>query len=46
MFAFERHGDLVNALGISAFGVGTAYASFESDELPDGLSGDDVVRTA
>ena len=45
-FAIERHGDLVSALGISAFGVGTAYASFESDELPEGLSQDDVVRTA
>jgi hypothetical protein len=45
-FAFERHGDLVSALGISAFGVGTAYASFQNDELPEGLSADDVVRTA
>ncbi len=45
-FAFERHGDLVSALGISAFGVGTAYASFESDELPEGLSTAGVVRTA
>lgn len=46
VFAFERHGDLVNALGISTFGVGTAYASFEYDELPEGLSAEDVVRTA
>jgi hypothetical protein len=45
-FAFERHGDLVAALGISAFGVGSAYASFENDELPEGLSASDVVRTA
>jgi hypothetical protein len=45
-FASERHGDLVRALGISSFGVGTAYESFEYDELPDGLSADDVVRTA
>ena len=45
-FAFERHGDLVSALGISSFGVGTAYASFENGELPEGLSADDVVRTA
>jgi hypothetical protein len=44
-FAFERHEALVSALGISTFGVGTAYASFENDELPEGLSGDDVVRT-
>ena len=45
-FAFERHSDLVGALGISAFGVGTTYARFDSDELPDGLSADDVIRTA
>ena len=45
-FAFERHGDLVSALGISAFGVGTAYGSFEYNELPEGLSADDAVRTA
>jgi hypothetical protein len=46
VFAFERHADLVNALGISPFAVGTAYASFESDELPEGLSPEDVIRTA
>jgi hypothetical protein len=45
-FAFERHGDLVSALGISAFSVGTAYASFENDELPEGLLANTVVRTA
>lgn len=42
IFAFERHADLAKALGISPFGVGTAYASFDSDELPEGLSLDDV----
>ncbi len=45
-FASERHGDLVNALGISPFGVGTAYASFEYEELPEGLSADNIMRTA
>ena len=45
-FASERHGDLVKALGLSPFAVATAYASFEYDELPDGLSADDVIRTA
>jgi hypothetical protein len=45
-FAFERHNDLVDALGISPFAVGTAYASFESDELPEGLAPEDVIRTA
>ncbi len=44
-FAFERHGDLVRALGISEFGVGTGYASFGNDELPEGLSIADVIRT-
>lgn len=45
-FAFERHNDLVNALGISPFAVGTAYASFERDELPEGMPPEDVIRTA
>lgn len=45
-FEFERHADLVKALGISDFGVATAYASFENDELPEGLSSGDVIRTA
>jgi hypothetical protein len=44
-FAVERHADLVKALGISAFAVGTTYASFDEDELPEGLSAQDVVRT-
>ena len=45
-FASERHADLANALGISAFGVGTGCASFEEGELPEGLSADDVAHTA
>lgn len=45
MLAFERHGDLAKTLGISAFGVGTAYASSENDEWPEGLSPNGVVRT-
>jgi len=44
-FAVERHADLVRGLGLPAFGVGTAYASFECDELPEGLSLEDVIRT-
>jgi hypothetical protein len=44
-FAFERHGDLVNALGIASFGIGTSYASFENGEPPEGLSADDIIRT-
>lgn len=45
-FAFERHADIVKHLGISTFGVGTSFASFENDELPEGLSIEDVMRTA
>lgn len=44
-FAFQRHGDLVTALGTSPFAVGVSYASFANGELPDGLSASDVVRT-
>jgi hypothetical protein len=45
-FAFERHADLVRALGLPEFGVGTAYASFESDELPEGLSKRNILRVS
>jgi hypothetical protein len=44
VFAFERHADLVRALGLPEFGVGTAYSSVESDELPEGLSKRNIVR--
>jgi len=46
VFAFERHADLVRALGLPEFAVGTAYASFDRDEYPDGLSGKNLMRTA
>jgi hypothetical protein len=45
-FAVERHEALVQALGISAFAVGTSYASFDEGELPEGLSPESVIRTA
>lgn len=45
VFAFQRHADLVHALGISEFGVGTAYASFERGEYPGGLSADNLLTT-
>lgn len=45
VFAVDRHGELVRALGISPFAVGTSYSSFENDELPEGLLADDVIRT-
>jgi len=46
VFAVERHAALVDALGISEYAVGTAYKSFDHDELPDGLSPDDVFEVA
>jgi hypothetical protein len=45
VFAFQRHAALVSALGISVFGVGTAYASFDGGMLPEGLAVDGVMRT-
>jgi hypothetical protein len=45
VFAFERHADLVRTLGIPEWGVGTAYASFERDELPEGLFASTILRT-
>ena len=43
VFAFERHADLVRALGLPEFAVGTAYASFERDEFPEGLTRADMM---
>jgi len=45
VFAFERHADLVRTLGIPDWAVGTAYASFDRDEFPDGLSASTILRT-
>lgn len=45
VFAVERHAALVKALGISDYGVGTSYASFDAGELPDGLSADELIYT-
>jgi len=45
-FAADRHADLVRALGLNEWAVGTAYASLEEGELPEGLSPDDIVHTA
>lgn len=38
VFAMDRHADLVRALGISDYAIGTAYASFDDYEVPEGLS--------
>jgi hypothetical protein len=45
VFAMDRHADLVSAIGLSAYAVGTAYASFDYDELPEGLSLDEVMHS-
>ena len=44
-FASERHADLVRALGLPEFAVGTAYASLEHNEHPEGRSPNNVVKT-
>ena len=41
----ERHADLIRVLVLPEFAADIAYASFERDELPEGLSNDDVVKT-
>jgi hypothetical protein len=46
VFAVDRHADLVKALGISDHAVGTAYASFDHDELPEGLSAESVLNVS
>lgn len=45
VFAFQRHADLVRVLGVPDWAVGTSYASFEGDELPEGLSTRTILRT-
>jgi hypothetical protein len=43
-FAVERHADLVRALGIPTFGVGTGYHYVTEGELPEGLHEGDLIR--
>lgn len=43
VFAFERHSDLVRALGLPEFAIGTSYANFERDGYPAGLSQADMM---
>jgi hypothetical protein len=45
-FAIERHTDLAAALGLPTFVVGGGYGYISEGELPEGLSEDDLVRTA
>jgi hypothetical protein len=48
VFAFQRHADLVGALGLPEIGVGFSYASFDAPdvEFPDGLTKKDLLRTS
>jgi hypothetical protein len=45
-FAIERHTDLAIALGLPPFVVGGGYTYVSDGELPEGLSEDELVRTA
>jgi hypothetical protein len=45
-FQTERHRDLVSALVLPECSVGVAFASFERDEYPQGLSPSSMVRAA
>lgn len=43
-FAVERHEDLVRALGIPSFGVGSGFGYVSEGELPEGLAEDSLIR--
>lgn len=42
--ANERHGDLVEALGLPDYAVGCGFHYLEEGELPEGLSESDLVK--
>jgi len=44
IFAFQRHADLVRALDLPTFAVGTSYAYLERGEYPEGLAETDLLR--
>jgi hypothetical protein len=44
VFESKRHRDLVRTLGLPPFTVGTALASFDRGEFPDGLSEPQMLR--
>jgi hypothetical protein len=44
-FASERHADLISALGLPAFAVGTAFATFERGEVPPDLTAAEMIRS-
>jgi hypothetical protein len=45
VFAVDRHTDLVRALGISSFGIGSGFRYVSRGELPEGLEEAELVRT-
>lgn len=44
LFAYERHFELVKALGISEYGVNTGYKYLAAGEFPAGLEADRLIR--
>jgi len=46
VFETERHRDLIRALSLPEVAVGTALASFDRGEYPEGLSAEQMVRAA
>src|SRR6185503_2840238 len=46
VFETDRHRDLVSALALPKFSVGVAFASFEGNESPEGLSLGSMMRAA
>jgi len=44
VFAYERHADLVRALGLPDFAVGCGFNYVEEGELPEGLSADQLLK--
>lgn len=44
-FAYERHADLVAALGIASFGVGTSFSALTDGDLPEDLDEKTLIRT-
>ena len=45
-FAFERHRDLFQALGIPSFSVAAGYRYLEAGEFPHGLEAPSLARTS